>query len=58
VFFELASMMGTNVGICLPRASKSQTRKGKNEANKLESKGNKECGKVHRKLGSTSIAPD
>jgi hypothetical protein len=44
------------VGISLPRASKSRTRKDKKKGNKHKTKESKTCGEAHKKLGSTSIA--
>jgi hypothetical protein len=51
-FVGLTTTVGVNVGICLPRASKSRTREGKNDGSKLKIVGtghmserakNKEC---------------
>jgi hypothetical protein len=51
-FVSLTITVGVNVGICLPRASKSRTREGKNDGSKLKIVGtghmserakNKEC---------------
>jgi hypothetical protein len=48
--------VGANVGICLPRASKSQTRKSKNNSCELKSKWNITHGKEHIKFKNTSLA--